>query len=44
METEKNFKEEKNLKFTQFFTSQAFEAGDFLNIFLGFLDFWLIFL
>ena len=50
MKTEKNFKTEKMLKFTQFVTfkelweksaflkiaAEAFEAEDFLNIFLSF--------
>ena len=58
MKTEKNFKSEKMLKFSQFckfystfkdllekstflkIAAEAFEAGDFLNIFWGFLGFW----
>ena len=41
MNTEKNFKQEKILKFNQFLkiAAQAFETVDFLNIFLRFWGF-----
>ena len=51
METKKNFGKENLLNFVNFkefweksaflkIVAQAFKAGDFLNIFLGFLGFW----
>ena len=49
MATEKNFKSEKNLKFTQKsvflkIAAQAFETRDFLNVFLRFWVFEAFFL
>ena len=40
MKTEKNFKQEKHLRFTQLkIVTHEFEARDFLNIFLKFYGF-----